>query len=574
MPARQGIDSRAAAIFETLEIDSADRNVHEARHCLRVGAPDRAEKLLARAVDEVPDHIAAWALRDIAWRLLGDPRHHWLHGQDGLIRPMPLDFTDEQFDAVVLLLDRLHDMSNMPVGQSVREGSQTRGGLFDRHEPEIAILEASFARAVEAYREQLPPRDDAHPLLRHRDSPWRFAGSWSIRVFEGGRHTEHIHPLGIVSSAAYFVVPQGDEDDPQAGWLELGRPPPDLRLDMPPIVAIEPKPRAMRAVSKHALSRHATLHGRQAHDGGDRHPTGPPLMGDHWDRFWSGESASGGGCLPMRDDLVERVQRNAWHEFATQLPRGAKVIDLATGDGRVLAWIIDKRRDLKPVGIDRAKQLPPAPRGIRLRGGISIENTPFADASFDAATSQFGIEYGDVEAASAELLRLLRRGGRFRLLIHHSSGPIVRHNLARAEGLKWASRESGALDKAENFARARAVAALPTPASFRDLPGEARARFGSGSGAEEFSVALLQTLELSRGAPPREVLAAIVELRQSAADELARIAALAAAAADSAKAEHIAALLRRGGAAVETPSEIPQGAGSVPFAWIIDGVKG
>jgi hypothetical protein len=259
-----GDDARAAAIFEALELETVERTVHEARHWLRVGAPERAEGLTAAAIAETPDSIAAWALRDIAWRLLDDPRHQWLHMQDGLVRPMPLDFADEEFDSVVALLDRLHDSSTMPVGQSVRQGSQTRGGLFDRHEPEFAILERSFRRAVESYRDQLPPRDDLHPLLRHRDDSWRFAGSWSIRVFEGGRHTEHIHPLGIVSSAAYFVVPQTGSDDAQAGWLELGRPPPDLRLDLPPLYSIEPRPRQC------ALFPSTLYHGTRRFTGGKR----------------------------------------------------------------------------------------------------------------------------------------------------------------------------------------------------------------------------------------------------------------------------------------------------------------
>ena len=259
-----GDDERAGEIFMGLEFDSVERKIHEARHWLRVGAPERAESLTARVVDEAPDNIGAWALRDIAWRLMGDPRHDWLHMQDGLVRPMPLDLSDEQFATVVALLDRLHDSSAMPVGQSVRQGSQTRGGLFDRHEPELAILEGSFRRAVQDYREQLPPRDDSHPLLRHRDSSWRFAGSWSIRVFEGGRHTEHIHPLGIVSSAAYFVLPEDAGEDPQAGWLELGRPPPDLRLDLPPLYAIEPKPRQC------ALFPSTLYHGTRRFRGGKR----------------------------------------------------------------------------------------------------------------------------------------------------------------------------------------------------------------------------------------------------------------------------------------------------------------
>jgi hypothetical protein len=61
-------------------------------------------------------------------------------------------------------------------------------------------------------------------------------------VFKGGRHREHIHSKGLVSSAAYFVVPGAAEGDPQAGWLELGRPPPDLRTELPPLHAIQPRP--------------------------------------------------------------------------------------------------------------------------------------------------------------------------------------------------------------------------------------------------------------------------------------------------------------------------------------------
>jgi len=259
-----GDDSRAAAIFGTLDLESTERKVHEARHWLRVGAPERAESLAARALDEAPDLISAWALRDIAWRLLGDPRHDWLHGQEGLIRPVQLDLDDTELAKVVDLLDRLHDRSTMPVGQSVREGSQTRGGLFVRHEPEISTLETSFRRAVRTYRDQLPPRDDAHPLLRHRDSSWRFAGSWSIRVFEGGRHTEHIHPLGIISSAAYFAIPPSDGGHPQAGWLELGRPPPDLCIDLPPVAAIEPK------LQRCALFPSTLYHGTRRFCGGKR----------------------------------------------------------------------------------------------------------------------------------------------------------------------------------------------------------------------------------------------------------------------------------------------------------------
>jgi hypothetical protein len=89
----------------------------------------------------------------------------------------------------------------------------------------------------------LPAADSAHPLLRHRDDIWRLAGSWSVRLSGGGDfHTSHIHPQGLVSSALYLEVPPANGQAAQEGWLEVGRPPPDLRLDLPPLQIIEPKP--------------------------------------------------------------------------------------------------------------------------------------------------------------------------------------------------------------------------------------------------------------------------------------------------------------------------------------------
>ncbi len=236
-----GDDQAAAEIFANLPASTPGRLLHEARHRMRVGDPAAAEALAAQMIGEDPDNISAWALRGIAWRLLGDPRSEWLHGQPGLIATIPLDLGDEM-KKVITYLDHLHDASTVPVGQSVRGGTQTRGGLFDRHEPEARRISKAFKSAMETYRAGLPKSDESHPLLRHRDAPWRIAGSWSIRLEGAGHHVPHIHPNGIISSAAYFAVPSAAaEGQDRAGWLELGRPPVDLRLDLPPLATIEPR---------------------------------------------------------------------------------------------------------------------------------------------------------------------------------------------------------------------------------------------------------------------------------------------------------------------------------------------
>jgi tetratricopeptide (TPR) repeat protein len=242
-----GDDARAGAIFAQLADDSPLRFLHEARHALRQRDPEAAERLLQRALAADPWDISAWALRGMAWRLAGDSRAEWLHDQPGLVQLRPLVGREGLVAEAIAELRRLHAASSMPLGQSLRGGTQTRGILFHRTEPVLAELHAAIRATLETYREQLPPRDDTHPLLRHRDTPWRLMGSWSVRLTGGGSgagdyHTAHIHPQGIVSSALYLVVPEEAADtQSRLGWLEVGRPPPDLRLDLEPLKVIRPK---------------------------------------------------------------------------------------------------------------------------------------------------------------------------------------------------------------------------------------------------------------------------------------------------------------------------------------------
>lgn len=245
--------ARADTIFASLTDARPLRFLHEARHRLRARDPDAAERLLSRALDADPWNIAAWALRGVAWRLTGDRRAEWLHDQPGLIALCPLEARGELVGHALTELRRLHAHAAMPLGQSLRGGTQTRGILFQRAEPALADLHQAIRRTLETYRAGLPAQDDAHPLLRHRDQPWRLAGSWSVRLTGrpastngdpslGDHHTAHIHPLGIISSALYLAVPDAVADPIlRQGWLEIGRPPADLRLDLEPSLMIQPQ---------------------------------------------------------------------------------------------------------------------------------------------------------------------------------------------------------------------------------------------------------------------------------------------------------------------------------------------
>lgn len=255
----------AEGIFAELDNETSQRFLHEARHRLRGGTPDQAVALLQKVLDKKPWDIAAWALRGLAWRLLDDPRSEWLHEQAGLVSSLPLRARDGLLEDAIAHLRDLHTRSPFPLGQSLRGGTQTRAKLFDHESPLMQELGGAILATLEDYRAQLPALDTTHPLLRHRETPWRFDGSWSVRLTGGGdHHAAHIHPEGIISSALYLVVPEDVEDDSRGGWLEIGRPAGNLELDLPPMRTIQPKPGHL------ALFPSTLYHGTTAFGGAER----------------------------------------------------------------------------------------------------------------------------------------------------------------------------------------------------------------------------------------------------------------------------------------------------------------
>ena len=212
------------------------------RHMLRVGKPEAALPILDRGL-KGPQSAELWAYAATVWRLIDDPRSAWLEGDPAIVGVIDLSASLGDIDGLADALRSLHVARGEYLDQSVRGGTQTDGPLFCRIEPEIRSLRSSIVDAVETFRESLPPVDPSHPFLSHRrDRPVRFAGSWSVRLRSGGRHSNHVHPLGWISSALYLSLPQraeGEADD--SGWFTLGSPDERLGLDIEPWRKIEPK---------------------------------------------------------------------------------------------------------------------------------------------------------------------------------------------------------------------------------------------------------------------------------------------------------------------------------------------
>ncbi|TKD51331.1 putative 2OG-Fe(II) oxygenase [Sphingomonas baiyangensis] len=248
------LSAQQLAAFDTLDMREhaaplAERlangpaTVFVARHALRFGDPQRAASLLEARCLAGTGSVADWAHLGIAWRLLGDYRAAWLFDQPGLYRWTDLELSAEDLVGLAALLRGLHRTRAHPVDQSLRGGTQTRGSLFARREPALRALAAMLDTAIARHMAALPPADPAHPLLARRDAALRISGSWSVRLGASGFHVSHIHPQGLLSSALYIALPERiPADDDRAGWLELGRPPAELELDLPPVATIEPRP--------------------------------------------------------------------------------------------------------------------------------------------------------------------------------------------------------------------------------------------------------------------------------------------------------------------------------------------
>jgi tetratricopeptide (TPR) repeat protein len=192
---------------------------------LVLGEWQRAEQAALRWQARSPFDQHALARLATAWRLLGDARYHQLYDYEAMVSVLqlatPLGWPNLSAYLADLAeaLNAQHRYRTHPFQQSIRQGSQLANILQLPHPATQAL-----AQAIDAPIRQHLARlgSGADPLRALNRGHYATRGGWSIRMQAGGRHVNHVHPEGWISSACYVEAPAALAG--AQGMLKLGEP--------------------------------------------------------------------------------------------------------------------------------------------------------------------------------------------------------------------------------------------------------------------------------------------------------------------------------------------------------------
>ncbi len=207
-----------------------DFMVDFADSALASGRPAEALHAATEALKIVPNNQFWIAVKYTAMRALGQD-HQYYTNVERFVQPYELDPPEgygslaEYNLALKNTLDELHGLSEHPLDQSLRNGTQTVPDLRFVDHPVLKAHFKALDKPIRAYMKHLG-FDSTHPLLKRNTGEYHIAGSWSVKLRTKGFHVSHVHPKGWISSAYYVDVPDEVHDkDKKAGWIHFGRPP-------------------------------------------------------------------------------------------------------------------------------------------------------------------------------------------------------------------------------------------------------------------------------------------------------------------------------------------------------------
>ena len=171
-----------------------------------------------------------------------------------------------------------------------------------------------------------------------------------------------------------------------------------------------------------------------------------------WGAYWaSGRLHS---CTNTPDRNYEGAVGDFWREFFSVTRAGARILDLATGNGALPLLVhrtLEGRASVDAVDLatlSPAWYEPVQHAEIRFHAGIRMEELPFEDARFDEVVSQFGFEYADRPRALSEALRVATPGARLAFVMHHAESVLVSVGREELGHHAWLGSDEGLLPAA------------------------------------------------------------------------------------------------------------------------------
>jgi ubiquinone/menaquinone biosynthesis C-methylase UbiE len=284
-----------------------------------------------------------------------------------------------------------------------------------------------------------------------------------------------------------------------------------------------------------------------------------------WTHYW--QTGQAHSCINSSSRDGEELAA-LWQDLANLLPAGARVLDLATGNGAVAEHFASTNPNLNITGVDQA-DITPVTTQVSYQGRIDITELPFADGSFDMVTSQFGFEYAPRLNAAEEAARVLADGGQLCFLMHHPCSAVVKANSLKIPEIDSLLASDGLISQCREF--------LSNQLPFATLENAGRSYLDSDqhrskqiSGQVFDAVGVLFDLKQRDPALARRQLEAMATRML---DERARLQQMRDAAVSTADIQHLVVVFTAAGITVEPPVRLHIGGTEQPalVGWLLKG---
>lgn len=187
----------------------------------------------------------------------------------------------------------------------------------------------------------------------------------------------------------------------------------------------------------------------------------------HWEMFYRNGAIATGPSQNLGNYDLEILQ--AWQDFFETCPAGARILDIATGNGAIAIIASETSRKLSKdfevhacdfAQIDPMRHVPNAEErlaGISFHPGVAVENLPFEDAYFDAVSGQYALEYTNIPVSLEQLHRVMVPGGTAQFIIHHKNSALIRNSIISLDEADFVLRKTKIYRRLKHLVTAQVV---------------------------------------------------------------------------------------------------------------------